>query len=136
MRRAHGFVLLILAAVPLCFSGAAWAEGLDGATPLICDLAKAAQCDGVAVCSDVTPGQIDLPDVFHVDFASRRLVSADEQRTSPITAVEKLDAVLVLQGQQNGRGWTMVIDRATGHLSASLSDLEGSFVLAGACVAL
>jgi hypothetical protein len=44
-----------------------------------------------------------------------------------------LDAVLVLQGCQNGRGWTMVIDRETGHLSTALADALGAFVLTGAC---
>jgi hypothetical protein len=63
------------------------------------------------------------------------LTAQEPPRTSPIKAVEALDAVLVLQGHQNGRGWTMVIERATGHLSATLADAEGAFVLAGACTA-
>jgi hypothetical protein len=111
------------------------AAGLDGSAPLVCDLTKAAECDGVAACSGVAMEQIDLPSVILVDFAGSRLASAGDERTSPITAVEKLDDVLVLQGRQNGRGWTMVIDRATGHLSATLADVEGAFVLAGACSA-
>jgi hypothetical protein len=101
----------------------------------VCDLVEAAQCDGVASCTDVTVEQIGLPPVWHVDFAANQIASADAQRTSPIAAVEALDAVLVLQGRQNGRGWTMVIERATGHLSAALAGAEGAFVLAGACTA-
>jgi hypothetical protein len=111
------------------------AAGLDGSAPLVCDFTEAAQCDGVAVCTDVTLDQIDLPAVIHVDFAGSRLASTDGQRTSPIAAVETLDTALVLQGHQNGRGWTLVIDRATGHLSATLAELEGAFVVAGACTA-
>jgi hypothetical protein len=88
----------------------------------VCDLVKAAQCDGVAKCTEVAVGQIDLPAVVHVDFAGSKLTAPDDPRTSPIKAVEAVeaveafDAVLVLQGHQNGRGWTMVIERATGHL--------------------
>jgi hypothetical protein len=121
--------------VLLLSSGAAVAE-LDGGSSLACDLAEAAECDGAAQCTDVTAEQIDLPRVLHVDFAGRRLASPDGQRTSPITAVETLEAALVIQGHQNGRGWTMVIERATGHLSATLADVEGAFVLAGSCTAL
>jgi hypothetical protein len=119
----------------LLLAFAARAEGLDTTTPLGCALARAAQCDGTAQCSDVTLEQIEMPEVWNVDFATKQLVSVDGQRTSPIGSVETVDDSLVLQGSQNGRGWTMVIERATGHLSASVADVEGVFVLAGACTA-
>jgi hypothetical protein len=119
----------------LSMAGDARAEALDGKTPLVCDLTKAAQCDGAAVCRDVTFEQIDLPPVIRVDFAGMALASEDGQRTSPIAAVEALDTALVLQGHQNGRGWTLVIDRATGQLSATLAEVEGAMVVAGACAA-
>ena len=119
----------------LLSSVGARAAGVDGSAPLACDLTQAADCDGDATCSGASVEQIGLPSVIVVDFAGSRLASAGDERTSPIAAVEKLDDVLVLQGQQNGRGWTMVIDRATGHLSATLADVDGAFVLAGACTA-
>jgi hypothetical protein len=129
----RGELVLLMGAAALLLPASAAAEGIDGSAPLVCNLTGAEQCDGVAACIDVTLPQIDLPDVVHLDFAAKRLASLDGQRTSPISAVEKLDAVLVIQGHQNGRGWTMVIDRATGHLSASIVDTDGGFVLAGAC---
>ena len=109
------------------------AQGLDASKPMRCALAEAAQCDPMAACTDVTLEQIELPDEVRVDFAAKQLTSADSQRTSPIRAVESFDDVLVLQGHENGRGWTMVVDRASGHLSASLASAEGAFVLAGGC---
>lgn len=114
-------------------SGAARAEGLDASKPLRCSIAEAAECDGVAACSDVTLEQIDLPALWRVDFAAKQLASEDGQRSSPIAALETLDSALVLQGHQNGRGWTLVVERATGHLSVSAADAEGAFVLAGSC---
>ena len=125
----------LLALCALFAAVAARAGSVDGSKPLVCDLVEAAQCDGVAACTDVTLEQIDLAGPIHVDFAASRLHSTDEQRTSPIASVEKEDDVILLQGSQNGRGWTMVIDRATGHLSATLADAEGAIVIAGACTA-
>jgi hypothetical protein len=124
-----------LSTLVFLFALAARAEGLDASTPLDCALAEAAQCDGVALCSDVTLEQIELPEEWRVDFAAKQISADGGQRTSPISAVESLDSALVVQGHQNGRGWTMVIERATGHLSASVADAEGVFVLAGACTA-
>jgi hypothetical protein len=114
---------------------AAQAEGLDATKELRCALAEAAECDEAARCSEVTVADIDLPELVHVDFAGKLLTSPDRQRTSPIGAVEVLDGVLVLQGHQDGRGWTMVVERATGHLSATVAGAEGVFVLAGGCSA-
>ena len=124
-------VMALLLLLPIRASG----EGVDGKTPLVCDLVKASQCDGVASCASTDFADIDLPPVYLVDFAAKRLASEDGQRASPIASQELLDAVLVLQGSQNGRGWTMVVDRATGHLSATIADAEGALVIAGACTA-
>ena len=127
--------LLSATALSLLLALAAHAESLAADKPLSCALAEASHCDGVAECSDVTLEQIELPGAWRVDFAAKQLVSEDGQRTSPIGAIEVLEATLVLQGHQSGRGWTMVVERATGHLSATITDAEGVFVLAGACTA-
>jgi len=128
-RSSLSFLIAFLALAP----GSARAESLDASKSLLCSISEAAECDGVAACTDVTLEQIDLPPLWRVDFAARQLASQDGQRTSPIAALETQDAVLVLQGHQNARGWTLVIERATGHLSASAADAGGAFVLAGSC---
>jgi hypothetical protein len=119
----------------MLLASAAQAQEVDATRPLRCALAEAAECDEMAACSDVTLEQIELPGEFRVDFAGKQLVSSDGQRTSPVQAVEALDAVVVLQGHQNGRGWTMVLERATGRLSATIATVDGAFILAGGCSA-
>jgi len=126
-------IALAAGAAALAFASAARSEGFDASQPLVCALAEAAECDGAASCAEVAVGDIDLPSAVRVDFGAKRLVSEDGARSSPIGAVETLEEVVLLQGHQNGRGWTMVIDRASGHLSAAVADAEGSFALAGSC---
>jgi hypothetical protein len=132
MKRSTLAGLTILAAA-LGFSGISHAEPLDSSKTLVCDIVHASQCDAVAECRGVEADQIDLPPVVLIDFEQGRIASEDGQRTSPIAATETSEDVLILQGHQNGRGWVIVIERATGHLSASLAETAGSFVLAGAC---
>jgi hypothetical protein len=131
-RSPFSLVILALAVFP---PAAARAEGLDASKPLTCSLTDASECDGVALCRDVTLEQIELPPLWHVDFAAKQLKSEDGRRTSPIAVVETVDSALVLQGNQNGRAWTLVVERATGHVSATVADNEGAFVLAGSCTA-
>jgi hypothetical protein len=133
VKRSKLFFLVLGAGALL--SANASAEGLDASQTLMCDLAGAAQCDGAAKCQPVTFEQIDLPPVIQVDFAEKQILTEDGQRRSPIASVETHDAVLLLQGHQDGRGWTLVIERATGALSAAVADAEGGFVVTGACIA-
>lgn len=126
---------LAIAVLSSALAAAAHADPLDASKPLDCAIAEAAECDGAAQCSDVSVAELQMPEVVGVDFAGRQLASPDGARTSPIAAVETLETSLVLQGHQNGRGWTMVIERATGHLSATIADADGAIVLAGACTA-
>lgn len=126
--------LVVFVSVVSAFALGARAEVLDATKPLACDIARASECDGVAHCDDASVDEIDLPPGVTVDFAAQQLVSKDGQRTSPIASVETHETNLVLLGNQAGRGWTMVIERATGHLSATVADAEGAFVLAGSCV--
>jgi hypothetical protein len=114
---------------------AAAAPALDTSKNLHCAIPDAAECDEAAECSGVELAAVDLPDAWKVDFGAKQLSSLDGLRTSPIASVETLDAVLVLQGHQNGRGWTLVVDRATGHLMAAAAGADGAFVLAGGCSA-
>jgi hypothetical protein len=123
----------MLAVALLAVAAGAHAEGSEGAQPLVCDFVKAAECDGVAVCSNVTPEEIDLASIIRIDFAARKITEPGGDLHSPIATIEDLGAVVILQGQENNRGWTLVIDRASGHLSATIADASGAFVLAGAC---
>ena len=127
--------VLLPTLVALGLAGAAGAQGLDASQPLRCALAQAAECDEQAACSEVGFEQIELPDAWRIDFASKQLVSLDGQRRSPISVIELLDGVLVLQGHQSARGWTLVVERASGHVSGTIASAEGAFVLAGGCSA-
>jgi len=126
---------LVILALATLAPAAAPAEGLDASKPLRCSLTDASECDGVALCQDVTFEQIELPSLWRVDFAAKQLTSENGQRTSPISVIETVESALVLQGNQNGRAWTLVVERGTGHVSATVADNEGAFVLAGSCTA-
>jgi hypothetical protein len=41
----------------------------------------------------------------------------------------------MMQGIQNDRAWSAVIDECTGHLGATASEADGAIVMSGACIA-
>ena len=54
-------------------------------------------------------------------------------RESPIRNLEHLNGSIILQGGQNGRGWTMTISEETGRMSSTISSTEEGFIIFGAC---
>ena len=126
-------VAVLVVALSLGVAGLASGADFDGAHALVCTFESLAECDSDALCQTVQSGEIDLPDSIRVDFKGRRLRTEDGQRSSPIHSTDITDAVLIAQGSQNGRGWSMTIDRATGHMTGTIAEPAGAMVLFGTC---
>ena len=125
--------LSLVSSALLIAASAASADDFDGQHALVCSLDEAAECDVDALCTTVSGEEIELPDSITVDFKSSRLRSPDGQRSSPIHSTDVTNAVLIAQGSQNGRGWSMAIDRATGRMTGTIAEPVGAFVLTGSC---
>jgi hypothetical protein len=84
----------------------------------------------------VQPEAIDVPRFVGIDFRKKALVgknAAGEDRSTPFSNLVERDGKTFLQGAENGRAWSMVIDQATGFMSASISDDRDGILLFGAC---
>jgi len=118
------------------FAGAA---DFDGSRALLCVPTDAIECEGAGECERTQVEDLNLPRFLTIDFKKKKLTGtvqgAESENTSEIQNVEKLDTQTVLQGIQNGRGWSIVIDAATGDLSAAVAGDEISFVVFGVCQA-
>ena len=70
-----------------------------------------------------------------MDFRAKRLSgrSAEGEETTVIQNVQSVDGKQILQGAENGRGWSIVIDEQTGDMSAAVADQSAGFVLFGSC---
>jgi hypothetical protein len=127
------YVAVFAVAVSLGFAGFASGASFDGTKALVCKFESLAECDTDALCQSVESGEIDLPESIRVDFKGKRLRSEDGQRTSPIHSTDITNAVLIAQGSQNGRGWSMTIDRETGKMTGTIAESAGAMVLFGSC---
>ena len=47
--------------------------------------------------------------------------------------MERIEGKLILQGVQNGKAWSMVINEQNGKVTMSASDEQAGFVVFGAC---
>ncbi len=60
-------------------------------------------------------------------------VTTGAARKSPLKSVTRLDGQLILQGGENGRGWSATIDEETGRMAIAIVDNDYTFSLFGAC---
>ena len=129
-------VICVVALAALVLPSAAVAENFDGSKPLIVAIFDVIECQPGGACEKISPQDARIPRFFEIDFDKNEIseIGDDkEERRTEIQSVTKLDGMLILQGAQNGRGWSVNITEASGDAVITVSDPLAGFVLFGAC---
>jgi len=127
-------VLLCLLVTPLPVA----AGDFDGSKPLLCAVIETFECGPAGECLPGTAEDIDIPQFLRIDFKKKTIsgtLESGEVRTAKIENMARSDGKLILQGVQNGKGWSMVITEATGKMTVTASDDRAGFIVFGACIA-
>ena len=130
-------VLLILALLLTnCFPGQVLAEDFDGTKPLLCATIEVYECQRGEQCQERTSESIDIPQFLTFDFKKKTITGTRQDKnvkTANIESQTVMDGRLVLQGAQNGRGWSIVIAEETAKMTLTASDDQAGFVVFGVC---
>ena len=130
-------ILLSMSLGGLAVSGAAVAADFDGSRNLLCVPTDAIQCEGAGDCDRVAVEEINLPRFLNVEFKQKRLrgtVLGGEEQTTVIDTIQKTPGSrTILQGTQNGQGWSMTIDPTTGDMSIAIAGDDIGYILFGVC---
>ena len=134
---------LFLASAFCCASISATAADFDGTKTLLCALMESSECLPGTGCVTGTADSINLPNFINVDFKKKMITSKDpvtaptdtknKPRNAKIKRMEQIEGLTILQGAQNGRGWSMSIGHADGKMTLSASGDGAGFVVQGAC---
>ena len=112
------------------------AGNFDGSAPLLCAVVETFECGENGDCQQGTAQSINIPRFLRINFKTK-IISGNrvggEVLTTKIENMERSDGKLILQGTQNGKGWSMVITETTGNMTLSASDDRIGFVVFGAC---
>jgi hypothetical protein len=129
--------ILLCMILGLAVSSAAAAADFDGSRNLLCVPTDATQCEGAGDCDRVSVEEINLPRFVHVEFKKKRLrgtmLGGEEQTTAIQNLQTPADGRTILQGAENGRGWSMTIDQTTGDMSVAIAGDDIGFILFGVC---
>lgn len=119
--------------------GPARADDLTGADRYLCACASVSVCCEGGECASGSPDELDIPQFIEVDMVQKRVNTTKASklnRTSPIDNLKRVDGKIVLQGLENQRAYSFLIDESTGSMSAAVAH-DGCTVTAfGTCTPL
>ena len=124
---------LALLTAPLFLIGRAGAAGpYDGSRPLLCAVASVMECDDQGKCERHLKDDHEHSITFlRIDVGAKTVKAGD--RTATVKAVSNIDGKLILQGGENGRGWSATIEENTGRMAAAVGDDDYTFSIFGGC---
>lgn len=112
------------------------AAQFDGTEALLCAVVQIVECETDGKCHPATTEGARIPRFLKVNFDKKTITATEESGITDVSAIKNIehsDDRLIMQGAENGRGWTLVISEKTGEMSATVSDDKVGFVVFGAC---
>jgi len=127
---------LAAAAVSLLLSPATLAEeNLSDADKLLCAPIKGSECrrDG---CSTSPAWDMNIPQFVEIDLDHKLIKTtnaSDENLETKIDSIKRDDDLIVLQGYEDGRAFSMVITESSGFATMGVTVDDGGVVVFASC---
>jgi hypothetical protein len=126
---------LNLLAVALCVATASvMGADFDGSKPLICSAIEAHDCAMGMTCEKGLAGDINVPQFIRLDFAANTLSARG--RTTKMQSHARGDGMLIVQGFENMRAFSITVSEQSGKLVGAIAGDEEGFLIFGACTPL
>jgi len=115
---------------------AARADDLTGQQRFLCTAAQVTLCYTDGDCDKGSAWDFDVPQFIEVDLVQKRLSTtkaSGQSRTTPITSLQRDAGQIVLQGYENKRAFSFLIDEKTGWLTVAIARRDVAVTVFGAC---
>ena len=126
----------MVASVGLLASGVALADNVEGADRLLCAPEQIMICVEEADCYPAHASDLGVPDFVIVDLKNKKMQttkSSEQTRTTAFSSVSRNGGKIFLQGVENGRAFSFVINEITGSLTVALSRDGVAVSVFGSC---
>ncbi len=111
----------------------------DGSAPILCAVTQAVECAPDGTCSNEPDPDLNAPQFLWIDVAKntvRTTRPGGEDLNTEASKIVHGDGWLILQGDDNGRGWTANLTESTGQMSVAVSGDGVAFLLFGSCTTI
>lgn len=126
----------LLAGVLTLAASATLADMLENADRLLCSTSRIVVCFEDGECMEMLPWEANVPQFLIVDAKKMTLSTtkaSGENRSTPIRTLLREDGMIIFQGIEQERAFSVVIDEELGLLTAAVSREGASVSVFGAC---
>jgi len=112
------------------------ADDLTGTDTFLCSSSYASACFDDGDCQSGPPWNLNVPAFILVDLPNKQLSTtkaSGENRVTPIKNLERSEGRVIIQGVEMGRAFSILIDEASGVLSAAVARDTVGVVVFGNC---
>jgi hypothetical protein len=127
---------LAIAFAGMLMGGLVQADNLEGVNEMICAAAQVQICIENDTCYATTPMELGVPDFVIINTKKKTISttkSSGQNRSSSFTSVMKNDGLIYLQGIEDERAFSFVIDEGTGRMTVAVARDGISVTVFGAC---
>jgi hypothetical protein len=114
--------------------GPAWADDLTGVDRFICSAGSVSACCDDGQCASGTAAELGVPQFMEFDLVQKRVSTTKASGLNRATAIDNLkraNGTIVMQGVENGRAYSFVVDEKQGALSATVAVEEAGCNIVG-----
>lgn len=118
---------LMAGLLTLLVTAPASADDVTGADHLLCAAARASECFADGVCLPGNPENWNAPRFVKIDFPEKMLRTTEasgQARATPIKNIEREGDRVFIQGVEESRAFSIVVDQDSGTASIAIA-LEG-----------
>lgn len=128
---------LFAAAVVGCIAGSTSASAINLEEAIQCAIMETINCGPGIGCETGRAAKVNLPDFILIDLPGGQVTGNRPDGTdlaTQIERVEKTNGATVIQGGEEGLGWTILLNAESGHMTFSGSKDDVGFLIFGACI--
>jgi hypothetical protein len=128
--------LLGSVALLVSFPGLAASDDLTGSDRWLCSSIEVTICEFEGDCNMGPPWLWNVPQFIEVDLKNEKIATTKasrENRETPILKIERSEGFVFLQGIENGRAFSLVVEEKTGIISAAIARTKLTVSVFGAC---
>ena len=133
------FTRVALATAIVLLSTAAFADDLTGSDRFICSVDSVSACCDDGECASGTAAELNLPQFIEIDLAAKRVnttKASGMNRTTPIENLKRVHGQIFMQGVENDRAFSFVLDEKTGEITGTVAQTMCSIKAFGKCTPL
>lgn len=127
---------LIMILAGMLMGGLVQADNLAGVDRMVCAAMQVQICVEADTCYAASADELDVPDFVVIDTKKKRISTtraSGENRSTTFTSVQKADGLIFLQGIENGRAFSFIIEEVSGLMTVAIARDGAAVNVFGAC---